>query len=604
MSPKAVWNFLLASPALLTVSLAATSALAADVSGLNESSESLLQNVTASPDATFAPTAAVAPATVAPAETASTHTQAASLPQAPVQMAQVSDLAQPASVAQSAATAQPASAADGGASLDQITQYSQEGSGDSQSQVTSISQLSDVQPTDWAFQALQSLVERYGVIAGYPDGTFRGNRAMTRYEFAAGLNAALDRVNELIASGLANAVTREDLATLQRLQEEFSAELATLRGRVDNLEARTAELEANQFSTTTKLQGRTIFFISTPGTEDNRFNDQTVFAYRVRLNFDTSFTGKDRLRARLQARNIQNFAGDSVGFRAAGNSSGNFEVDNLFYTFPLGDRLTINLAANGLEASEVVDSVITRFEDNDLGAINALGRPPQYTQAASNNGAGASLTYRLINTDNFRLNISGGYIGGNGTFGGSTNNAGNPNEKFGLFNGNYSAVGQVTFLSSFVDVGLTYINSYSKSAFNPSGIYGGLSGPVVANTYGGQVNFKLFDDRVEIGGGIAYSNVQGIGSRPDYELWSYQGTVAFPDFLGEGNLLGFIGGVAPYTRDVGTTGNTNPFGEAFFLYRLNDNIAITPSIIVESQPFNNAGNDFTVIGTLRTTFLF
>ncbi|MBP0001918.1 MAG: S-layer homology domain-containing protein, partial [Cyanobacteria bacterium SID2] len=42
-------------------------------------------------------------------------------------------------------------------------------------QVTSVSQFSDVQPTDWAFQALQSLVERYGCIAGYPDGTYRGN---------------------------------------------------------------------------------------------------------------------------------------------------------------------------------------------------------------------------------------------------------------------------------------------------------------------------------------------------------------------------------------------------------------------------------------------
>ena len=54
-----------------------------------------------------------------------------------------------------------------------------------EAQVTSVSQLSDVQPTDWAFQALQSLVERYGCIVGYPDKTFRGNRALTRYEFAA-----------------------------------------------------------------------------------------------------------------------------------------------------------------------------------------------------------------------------------------------------------------------------------------------------------------------------------------------------------------------------------------------------------------------------------
>ncbi len=123
-------------------------------------------------------------------------------------------------------------------------------------QVTSVTQLTDVQPTDWAFEALRSLIERYGVIAGYPDGTFRGNRAMTRYEFAAALNAALERINELIAVGTAEQVSRDDLATLQRLQEEFAAELATLRGRVDGLEARTAELEANQFSTTTKLSGQ------------------------------------------------------------------------------------------------------------------------------------------------------------------------------------------------------------------------------------------------------------------------------------------------------------------------------------------------------------
>jgi len=60
----------------------------------------------------------------------------------------------------------------------------------------------------------------------------------------------------IIAAGTTDLVRREDLATLQRLQEEFAAELATLR-RVDS-EAVTAELEANQFSTTTKLVGEVI----------------------------------------------------------------------------------------------------------------------------------------------------------------------------------------------------------------------------------------------------------------------------------------------------------------------------------------------------------
>ena len=111
---------------------------------------------------------------------------------------------------------------------------------DVEEQVTSITQFSDVYPTDWAYQALASLIERYGCVAGYPNGTFRGNRAMTRYEAAALLNACLDRITE---------VTDE----LRRLIKEFEKELAIIRGRVDGLEARVGELEAPQFSTTCLL---------------------------------------------------------------------------------------------------------------------------------------------------------------------------------------------------------------------------------------------------------------------------------------------------------------------------------------------------------------
>ncbi|MEG4092671.1 iron uptake porin, partial [Microcoleus sp. Pol12B4] len=201
-------------------------------------------------------------------------------------------------------------------------------------QVTSVSQLSDVRPTDWAFQALQSLVERYGCIAGYPDGTFRGNRAMTRYEFAAGLNACLDQITKQLGGSTGNLVKREDLLALQRLQEEFAAELATLRGRVDALEARTAELEANQFSTTTKLNGFAWFNLTgafaskrvrVEATNGNaapldrvagrdpvtnrpivqRVDDdpEITFSQLVWLTLTTSFTGKDELITQLAVGN-------------------------------------------------------------------------------------------------------------------------------------------------------------------------------------------------------------------------------------------------------------------------------------------------------------
>ena len=85
-----------------------------------------------------------------------------------------------------------ASAAD--LNLSGVAQYDTEAA---EEQVTSINQFSDVKPTDWAFQALSNLIERYGCVAGYPDGTYRGGKAMTRYEAAALLNACLDRISEV-----------------------------------------------------------------------------------------------------------------------------------------------------------------------------------------------------------------------------------------------------------------------------------------------------------------------------------------------------------------------------------------------------------------------
>lgn len=131
-------------------------------------------------------------------------------------------------------------------------------------QVTSLGQQGDVRPTDPAFLALQRLVEHNGCITGYPDATYRGNRPLSRYEFAAGLNACADRVRQLTASG--QAVDNQDQADLAMLEREFASELATLRGRVGALEERTGKLEKQQFSTTTKLTPPGDFQFGQPGT--------------------------------------------------------------------------------------------------------------------------------------------------------------------------------------------------------------------------------------------------------------------------------------------------------------------------------------------------
>ncbi len=538
-------------------------------------------------------------------------------------------IAQPEPISQSLApiaapTAQPNA-------TEQINQYSLEdnGSEDAVGQVTSVSQLSDVQPTDWAFQALQSLVERYGCIAGYPDGTYRGNRAMTRYEFAAGLNACLDKVTELITAGTRNLVTREDLAALQRLQEEFAAELATLRGRVDALEARTSELEANQFSTTTKLNGEAIFALAGiaggDDAEGNKADTATAFGSRVRLNFDTSFSGEDLLRTRLQVLNLGSFSTNNtktaegeLRFNAGpfAEASNTVAVDALLYSFPLGERTTVILEANAGAADDFANTVNPYFDgDGSYGALSNFGtlNPIYYLTG----GSGIALRHQFGD----KLELSLGYLAGN---------AANPTRGNGLFNGSYGALAQLTFTpSDRFALGLTYVNSYNfvtGTGSNASNFpvrlgFFGLDTednlPVSSNSYGLQASLGLSRGLV-LGGWAGYTNQRflsnlvtptGSVQRGDQKIWNWAVTLAFPDLLKEGNVAGILVGMEP--RVTSSTNDTLPEDkdtslhvEAFYQFKLSDNISVTPGLIWLTAPDHNNDNSDLVIGVVRTTFTF
>lgn len=594
MASKVLWNSLLATPTLIGAALImSTSAVAVELQP-NAEADALFGDISLDVDAAIATQEAPLELSAAPLELASPEVDAvvAADEIAVDELAVEPTVAEEVQVAQ-AATEQPASEV---SSLDEILQYSN--NQDSFSQVTSITQLSDVRPEDWAFQALQSLVERYGCIAGYPDGTYRGQSAMTRYEFAAGLNACLDRISELIAASTADLATREDLATLQRLQEEFAAELATLRGRVDNLEARVAELEANQFSTTTKLRGETIFAVAVPfDYDDDVFEDsQAIGGYRVRLNFDTSFTGEDLLRARLQARNFQDF--DSLAVNGMGWSFGsstgsnNLALDDLLYTFPLGNAQII-IGANSIGDSDFVATTVSPFDSGGQGSLTSFGAPAQYSVIPGGFGAGAILQF----SDNLSLDF--GYAAGE---------AGDSSDGAGLFNGDYGAIVQLSFLSDAFDAALMYSNSYANDDFFLT-----EDRPQVRNVYGAQVNFKLADF-IQIGGGIAYIPTRVI-NRGDFDVWSYQGTVAFPDLGGEGNLLGILFGAPLYARGFGdgtfftglseTRGQNVPFAvEGFYRFRVTDRISVTPGVIWLNNPGGDDGTSDTFAGAIRTTFSF
>ncbi len=487
------------------------------------------------------------------------------------------------------------------------------------SQVTSVSQLSDVRPTDWAFQALQSLVERYGCIVGYPDKTFRGNRALTRFEFAAGLNACLDRVNELIAAATADLVKKEDLAILQRLQEEFAVELATLRGRVDALEARTATLEKQQFSTTTKLSGEVVIGIAgvaagrTIG--DREVSKNTIVGDRVRLNFDTSFTGKDLLRTRLQAFNLAALPtardnGDLLtregNFRFAADGDNSVAIDALLYQFPLGEKTTVTIEANAGAIDDFTDT-LNPFLDGDgaTGALTHFGTRNSIYYLV--NGAGLGLRHSFSDA----LELSLGYL---------ANDPANPANAAGLFNGSYGAIAQLTFKpSQALALGLTYIHAYNND-FTANGSVGSdlanfresTGAATSANAYGIEASFQL-SPKININGSVGYTNAQALtGGRGSFNIWNWQVGLAFPDLGKKGNLAGIIVGQEPkVTGSSGALGqafgrdrDTSLHVEGFYQYQLTDNIALTPGIVWLTAPNHDNRNNDVVIGTVRATFTF
>ncbi len=504
--------------------------------------------------------------------------------------------------------------------ISQVNSYSSEGRQNTTlSQVTSVSQFSDVQPTDWAFQALQSLVERYGCIAGYPNATYRGNRALTRFEFAAGLNACLDRVNELIATATADMVTRQDLATLQRLQEEFSAELATLRGRVDSLEARTAELEANQFSTTTKLAGEAIFALTDAFGDTAGSNNNAVFQNRVRLGLQSSFTGRDVLTTRLASGNATPFdLGTGNGAEGLqtfniGNGIGgnNVEIDRLTYEAPFGPA-QLYLAANGGKHSHYAAVNNPHFADGTDGGNGAL------TSFASQNpiyriGGGAGIAFTLP------FGQGGGILRPSSvTVGYLASEASDPTPGGGIFQGNYAALGQLNFnVGQRLALAATYVHGYHGAGSNLFDAGTAAGNPVVGtqianflpnasstNSYGLSAAFRP-SERLSVSGFVSYSDVTGFGIGDDREVWTYGVGVALPDFGKRGNVLGVFAGAQPYARGVVAGSNKVPYQvEGFYKYRVSDNVSVTPGVIWVTNPGQNSNNNDAFIGTLRTTFTF
>ena len=452
-------------------------------------------------------------------------------------------------------------------------------------QVTSVSELSDVNSSGWAFQALRSLVERYGCTDGYVDGTFRGNRTLTRYEFTATVNACLSNWQEQQLSSV-------DLATSRRLQDEFVKELALLRGRVDSLEAHAAELEANSFSTTTKLTGQVIFALTDVSGDERavpagsssdyseKLDGNTILSDRVRLQFNTSFTGQDVLGLEIEAGNTPNLSeatGTNMARLAFDQGAGNaLTLSQLFYQFPVGNSANV---LNGL-LFDFADTVNPLVGSDLRGSVSRFGvRSPTYRLGG---GAGASFSYDISNFANLTLI----YLASEAS-----------NTTSGLFTGPYSALTQLTLKpNENLSVGLIYVHSYNALATgtgsaNSSIPFSTASTSVTGNTYGVEATWRISSTLTLSGWvGLTTATAEDLAGEPDAEIFNYAVNFAFPDLGKEGNLLGIVIGQPPKvtSNDLELTDpDTSLHLEAFYRFQAADNISITPGLVVITTPEPN-----------------
>jgi hypothetical protein len=484
--------------------------------------------------------------------------------------------------------------------LDGVNKYA------SEEQVTSISQFSDVKPTDWAYQALSNLIERYGCVAGYPDGTYKGAKAMTRFEAAALLNACLDRVTE---------VTDE----LKKLMAEFEKELAILKGRVDGLEAKVGELEANQFSTTTKLKGIATFVIGgasdpIPGiVQDPVTGDlavqgggqQVTFNYDVRLILDTSFTGKDLLRTTLRSGNFGSsaFGAGPTALEVAfdeGLDQDVVSINRLFYQFPIGKSITATVGAKVRQDDMLGMWPSVYPSDSILDMFTYAGAPGAYNL---NLGGGFGLTWK-----DQGVNVSINYVSNEATVNDSEQGIGTADTvtaQVGYTGSNWGA--------AFV---YTYSNSNGQAIVAPGSTalinFGSALLPYESNNIGFSGYWQPSESSwmPSISAGFGYGKTN-LGDGPfgptgldEADLWSWMVGLQWTDVIVKGNAFGIGLGMPQWAEEDGAESNFAM--EFWYKFQVTDNISVTPAFFfIDGQGAGIQGNSTTTVGgLLKTTFKF
>ena len=208
--------------------------------------------------------------------------------------------------------------------------------------------FSDVTADDWAYQAVSDLSAQ-GVVEGYPDGTFKGERNMTRYELAQIVARLMAKEDQLNA---------EQQATLDKLAGEYADELANLGVRVSNLEKKVGNIS---WSGDARMR-----YINKAKT-----NDKDAWDGRLRLTVKGQVNDSTYAQGRIAT---------NMYFKDAGTDDGNTTMDRLFVNHNFGEKTSVVLGRQdltvfgGLEYDDAFDGAKLAYNDGKFDAYAAFGQ--------------------------------------------------------------------------------------------------------------------------------------------------------------------------------------------------------------------------------------
>ena len=345
-----------------------------------------------------------------------------------------------------------------------------------------------------------------------------------------------------------------------------------------------------------ELGGEAVFsLIQTAGHRSNSGEHlRPSFGNRIRLNFETSFSGNDRLRLRLQTTNVAElddvFDTDLARLSIQGDDQNQFSLSRLDYQFPIGDDTDIFIQAIGGSISDIADPLNPRFSSSSRGAISRFGqRNPLYRQGGN---AGIGLSHDF----NEHINLSLGYLG----------------DDLDLFSDEESiAFAQLTLdPADSIRLGLLYtygLNSLdsgtgSQQANDP---FADQSNAIAAHSVGLQATGEI-SNQLTVSGWAGYTRAAAIDlpNHPQADILNWAITIGYSDLFRDRNLGGLTIGRPPHV--ISRSHQTSPAWhiEVFYQIRMNDHITITPGIVVITHPESDPNRSPIVVGTLRTLFRF